>query len=359
LTPTFDVVVPTSGRPALGRLLRSLAAAEGPRPGRLIVVDDRPGRGRALEVDSGGLPLEVMRSGGRGPAAARNAGWRRSEAEWVAFLDDDVVCPPRWLEALRADLAGLPREVAASQGRIVVPLPEGRRPTDWERQVKGLEEALWATADIAYRRVALSALGGFEEAFPRAYREDADLALRAQAAGWRLVRGRRWIEHPVPAPPGLAGLRRQAGNADDALMLRRHGPSWRRRVGGARGRRAQHLATTAALLLGLGAGLTGRRRIALLAAGVWVGSTAEFSWRRIAPGPRTGGEVALMLVTSAVIPPLASWHWLRGLLRYLRPGPRRRWSARAGEPGPPLTGCAGSRFRSESCRTRAGWRVDS
>jgi HAD superfamily hydrolase (TIGR01662 family) len=324
VTPAFDLVVPTSGRPALGRLLLSLAAAGGPRPGRLIVVDDRPDSSSALDIEPGGLPLEVVRSGGRGPAAARNAGWRRSEAEWVAFLDDDVVCPTRWLDALGGDLSGLSADVAASQGRIKVPPPSGRRPTDWERQVKGLEDALWATADIAYRRSALSALGGFEEAFPRAYREDADLALRAQAAGWRLVRGRRWLEHPVPSPPAWASLRRQAGNADDALMLRRHGLAWRRRLGGARGRRPQHLAATAAMLLALGAGLTRRRRLTLLATGVWLAGTAEFSWRRIAPGPRTSAEVASMLLTSAAIPPLATWHWLRGLLQHFRLPPRRR-----------------------------------
>ena len=32
---------------------------------------------------------------GRGPAAARNAGWRAAAAtEWVAFLDDDVRVGP-------------------------------------------------------------------------------------------------------------------------------------------------------------------------------------------------------------------------------------------------------------------------
>jgi histidinol-phosphate phosphatase family protein len=107
-------------------------------------------------------------------------------------------------------------------------------------------------------------------------------------------------------------------------MLRRHGLAWRRRLGGAGGRRPQHLVTTAGLLLALAAGLTRRRRIALLATGVWLGSTVEFSWRRIAPGPRSPGEVASMLATSAVIPPLATWHWLRGLLRHLRPRPRGR-----------------------------------
>ena len=322
MTPSIDVVVPTSGRPALGRLLLSLAAAEGTRPGRVIVVDDRVDRGRPLALEAADLPLEIVEGRGRGPASARNIGWRVSRADWIAFLDDDVVCTAGWLEALRADLADLPASVGGSQGQIVVPLPANRRPTDWERQVKGLEAAAWATADMAYRRSTLAMLGGFDERFPRAYREDADLALRAEEAGWRLVAGRRRVGHPVPEPGGWESLRRQRGNADDVLMLRRHGPGWRRRIGGGRGRRVQHLATTGALLIALSARLGGRRRLAAAAGGLWLASTAEFAGRRIAPGPRSTPEVFEMLVTSAAIPPLASWHWLRGLARHFRP--RRR-----------------------------------
>jgi HAD superfamily hydrolase (TIGR01662 family) len=308
------VVVPTSGRPVLGRLLLSLEAAGEPQPGRVIVVDDRLIRASPLAVPATALRVEVMEAGGRGPAGARNVGWRASRAEWVAFLDDDVVCPPGWTEALRDDLAGLPEGVGGSQGNVSVPLPAQRRLTDWQRHVKGLEGARWATADMAYRRATLAAVGGLEERFPRAYREDSDLAIRVQAAGWRLVRGRRRIEHPVPPPRRWESLRRQAGNADDALMLRLHGRDWRRRAEAGRGRKPQHLAITAAGLTAAGAALAGRRRLALLAAGLWLGGTAEFAWRRISPGPRTPGEIASMVLTSAAIPPIAIWHWTRGLL---------------------------------------------
>jgi histidinol-phosphate phosphatase family protein len=60
---------------------------------------------------------------------------------------------------------------------------------------------------------------------------------------------------------------------------------------------------------------------ALLAAGVWAGLTAEFATRRILPGPRTPGEVARMVVTSALIPPAACYHRLRGEIAARRPRP--------------------------------------
>ena len=127
--PGWDVVIPTTGRPALARALEALAGASGPRPSRILFVDDRPRLVPPLHLP---VPVELLATGGRGPAAARNAGWRAATAEWVAFLDDDVVPPASWLADLAADLdaADGQVDVAASQGWLVVPLPGDRRPTD-------------------------------------------------------------------------------------------------------------------------------------------------------------------------------------------------------------------------------------
>jgi histidinol-phosphate phosphatase family protein len=314
-------VVPTVGRPSLGRMLRALADGEGARLGRVIVVDDRPGHPPALDLPplrDAAAEVRVAHSGGRGPAAARNRGWRLSDADWVAFLDDDVLPPPDWRARLHDDLAGLPGEVAASQGVIRVPRPAGRRPTDWERGVIGLEDARWATADMAYRRDALRAVGGFDERFGRAFREDADLALRVLATGGRLVRGERLIEHPVGPASRRASLRAQAGNADDVLMRALHGRDWGERAGAPRGRRRRHLTTASLGAIAGGAALVGRRRVALLAGLGWAVGTAELAAARIAPGPRTPGETALMAATSVAMPFVAAWHTGRGLARRRR-----------------------------------------
>jgi HAD superfamily hydrolase (TIGR01662 family) len=311
------VVVPTIGRPSLDGLLDALAAAPGPRPAELILVDDRP-TGEPLRPDRPGLPpVRVVRTGGGGPARARNLGWRTARTGWIAFLDDDVVTDADWYSRLAADLGSLPADVAGSQGRVRVPLPEDRRPTDWERGTAGLATSSWITADLAYRRDALAQVGGFDERFPRAFREDSDLALRIMNTGSRLVRGERWITHPVRPADRWVSVRVQAGNADDVLMRRLHGPDWRDRADAALGRRPQHTAITVAALAAVGAAAARRPRAALAAAAAWAVGTAEFAWARIAPGPRTRAEVATMALTSAVIPPLATWHWLRGVLRHV------------------------------------------
>ena len=319
---TVDVVVPTVGRDSLRLLLATLAGADGPAPGRVLVVDDRRDRSRALPL-GGVAGVSVIEGRGAGPAAARNLGWRRATAAWVAFLDDDVVPPAGWLADLARDLDGLPGEVAASQGRVRVPMPDGRRATDWERNVRGLETARWATADMAYRRDVLSLVGGFDERFPRAYREDADLGLRVVRAGYRIVAGRREVAHPVRAAGWAISLRLQAGNADDVLMRGLHGRGWQEAAGVPGGRRPWHLLVTGLGLLAVASvGLArptsarGAWRWVAGAAGLgWLAGTVELALARILPGPRTSGEVATMAVTSVLLPPVATWHWLAGWVR--------------------------------------------
>ena len=77
-----------------------------------------------------------------------------------------------------------------------------------------------------------------------------------------------------------------------------------------------------AVLAGVASGLpVGPRRIryrraAALAGAGWLASWAEFTAARVRPGPRTRAETTTMAVTSALIPPLAVGHFLRGQWRY-------------------------------------------
>ncbi|MDQ7904201.1 glycosyltransferase [Phytohabitans sp. ZYX-F-186] len=306
----ISIVVPTVGRPSLAVLLDRLApsTAEG---AEILVVDDRPGRSSSpgLPVRDGAYP-KMLAGRGRGPAAARNTGWRAARFPWVAFLDDDVVPDPDWFARLRADL-DVPARVGGVQGRIRVPLPRDRPPTDWERATAGLEEARWITADMAYRRTALAGVGGFDERFPRAYREDAELAYRVRCAGWELVRGARRVTHPVRPEGPWVSLRAQRGNADDALLRRLYGPRWRARVEGLPGRRPRHAVITAALVVAATV-----PRLRMVAGAAWLAGTAEFAAARIKPGPKAPREIAAALLTSVLIPPLATVHWLRGWWRW-------------------------------------------
>lgn len=319
------VVVPTVGRASLRALLEALGRGTGPRPADVVVVDDRVDGGDLSEFLPGDqvLPVRVVCSGGRGPAAARNVGWRHARTPWVSFLDDDVLPDTDWPARLAEDLAAVGGDVAAISGRVRVPLPQDRRPTDWERVTAGLADASWITADISYRRSTLVRVGGFDERFPRAFREDADLALRVQADGGSLVVGRRQITHPVRPVDSWVSLRTQAGNADDPLMTRLHGRNWYERAGAVRGRRARHVATTLSGVTALALASARRPRLAGLAGAGWLAGVAELAWARLAPGPRDRDEVRRMVLTSAAIPGAATWHTARGMWRHRAARPWR------------------------------------
>lgn len=320
--PDTTVVIPTIGRPSLAALLAALSTGTRPVDVPVLVVDDRaPDATGALDLGDAVPPhVAVLRSGGGGPARARNVGWRHARTGWVSFLDDDVLPAADWFERLTADLA-VPQTVAGTQGRVDVPLPTDRAPRDWERTTAGLRDAQWITADLSYRRTALAAVGGFDERFPRAFREDADLGLRISRTQGTIVTGSRLVTHPVRLADDWVSVRTQAGNADDFLMRRLHGARWRQAAGASKGRRGRHMTISAASAAALLATTRRRRRLATGAALLAVSGITELAWARIRPGPRDGAEVRRMLLTSAVLPFAATWHSVRGAWRHRRAAP--------------------------------------
>jgi glycosyltransferase involved in cell wall biosynthesis len=182
VSPDISVVVPSRDRPeGLNRLLTGLRRQTlGVQRFEVIVVDD--GSHPPVALDPGGLRLRVIRhERSRGPAAARNSGWRNGSAPIVAFIDDDCIPSERWLESL---ISSAERQEVVVQGRIA-PLPdqlERRRPLSHTIEVAGLTP-LFISANIAYPRSLLERVGGFDETFRRGAGEDAELGARVTRAG--------------------------------------------------------------------------------------------------------------------------------------------------------------------------------
>jgi hypothetical protein len=328
----IDVVVPTVGRPSLAGLLASLAG-HGDVLGRVFLVDDRTvdraASGPLLSDPAAQVPrdlrdrVRVLRSGGRGPAAARNVGWQAAHTPWVVTLDDDVTLPPDWHRRLAADLATADSDpvCAAVAGRIIVSLPGGRFSADWERATVGRRWTHWTTTDMAFRVAALESVGGFDERFRLSHREDADLALRLVRSGWSLRAGCRAVVHP---PGRLASLADERGNAEDSLMRAIHGRGWRHAAGFPPGRFPLHVlavgaAAGALALVGTSWFLNAGRGVELVAAGAAAtasGLVGDFAASRILAGPRNLRGVTAALATSLTIPLTAVAWRLVGIWRY-------------------------------------------
>lgn len=313
-----SVVVPTYRRPdLLARCLDALRAQDfAPGEWELIVADDAAGAATRAQVEAaaaGFAPVPVRYlpiTATRGPAAARNAGWRAATGDVIAFTDDDCVPDPAWL---RLGLAALDSAGAdAAGGRIVVPLPPA--PTDYERDAAGLEHAEFATANAFARRAALAAVGGFDERFSAAWREDSDLQFALLTAGRAIVPApAAVVVHPVrPARWGVS-LSQQRKARFEALLYRNFPRLYRARI--AAGPPWAYYATVLTFALGW-VGLACSPPVAWVGFAAWAILTARFCWKRLRRTSKRPGHVAEMVVTSALIPFLSVYWRLRGALAY-------------------------------------------
>jgi len=212
----------------LEALLRSLAAQTGASVDAIVVDDgSTDATAELLERGVDGLQLRALRHDPpRGPAAARNAGWRAAHRRLVAFLDDDVVADADWARALLDAHGRAPGAVI--QGRTDPDPDELARAGVYRRsrEVTGPDPA-YPACNIAYPRGLLERLGGFHEGFRRPSGEDTDLAWRARAAGApTLYEDAARVRHAVYAG-GLAGLLRDTARWEDTVLALKRNPELR------------------------------------------------------------------------------------------------------------------------------------
>jgi GT2 family glycosyltransferase len=316
VTLEVSVVVPTYRRQDLLASCLDALLAQNLDPDRyeIIVADDEasPRTQELVERLSrrGGPALRyVAVTSTQGPAGARNAGWQAANAAVIAFTDDDCQPQPDWL---REGLAAMTPTVDAVAGGLEVPLPP--EPTDYERDTAGLAKGEFVTANCFVRRAALEAVGGFDERFTMAWREDSDLQFSLLEHGFCIERApQALVVHPVrPAPWGIS-LRQQRKGLFNSLLFRKHPRLYRQRIPRfpvSYYAMAALLATSAALAIAR------EPQWAALAAVLWSLLLVRFCARRLRGTSKAPAHVAEMVVTSALIP-LAACYWLiRGNIRF-------------------------------------------
>jgi hypothetical protein len=314
-----SVVVPTCGRPQLlNRCIASLVLQNfDPYCFEIIIVDDRPSDATRAVVarwaeHTDGAPevIYLPSPGPHGPAAARNRGWRAARGGIIAFTDDDTIAGSDWLEnGLRA----FHGDVQVVCGRIVMPLTG--TPTDYELDAKHLETAEFVTANCLCRKQVLQTLDGFDERFRFAWREDSDLHFRLLDHQARIVYApKAVITHPVRPGGWGVSLSQLKKIQFDALLFKKHPLHYRQRI---RPTPRWDYYLTVAALLGCIAGLAaGAMEPAAVAGAIWLSMTAHFCLHRLRGTSKSPSHVAEMIVTSALIPPVAVFWRAVGALRF-------------------------------------------
>jgi glycosyltransferase involved in cell wall biosynthesis len=171
------------------------------RPSQVLVVDDGSDTRAAADIvermrGSLGLPLAYVRRPNGGASAARNTGIELADQPLVAFLDADDRWLPEHLERKVDRLLGLDERYASVYDGYVNRNPDGRSlwtPPTRAHDGPASGDKLWGGKAIPvvigchlYRRAALQAVAGFDEAIKMG--EDFDITLRLTRAGY-LVRG--------------------------------------------------------------------------------------------------------------------------------------------------------------------------
>jgi hypothetical protein len=196
---------------------------------------------------------------------------------------------------------------------VIVPL--SARPTDYERDAAGLEHGEFVTANCFVRRDVLAAVGGFDERYSAAWREDSDLHFMLLERGQRVDRAPGAIVvHPVrPAPWGIC-LRQQRKSLFNALLFKKYPRLYRLRIRSSPP--WDYYAIVASLGTVLVGAVAGTRGLAWAALVVWLLLTARFCARRLARNSLSCRHVTEMLVTSTLVPPLSVFWRLYGAFKF-------------------------------------------
>ncbi len=227
-SPAISIVIPTRNRARyLEVALASLAAQDFDGGYEVLVVDDGSTDDTAAVVERAG-DRYVRQARALGLNAARNAGTGASAAPVIAFLDDDVFAPARWLRALHDGVISHP-EFEAFGGPIRARF-EGRSPSSCGREKPPITtldlgpedraaDLVWG-ANMAVRRSAFERIGPFDESIAN-HGDEEDWLLRLRGAGGRIgyVAGAGVDHRRVGEDAELLSLARAAYRRGQAARL--------------------------------------------------------------------------------------------------------------------------------------------
>ena len=237
-----------------------------------------------------------------GPAAARNLGWMLAQSELVVFTDDDCVPAAGWLAAVWSAYQSSGMKEIAFSGRTMVPIRE--IPTDYEKNISQLESAEFITANCACTKDALQRVGGFDERFRMARREDSDLQFKFILHDIPIVKVHEAVvTHPVRKAPWGVSIREERKGMFNALLYKKYPRLYKEKI---EPNPPWHYYAISVFLLILVIGMISGRTIPKVAGLTgWAVMTSWFAARRLRTTSHSWNHVSEMILTSAIIPMLS------------------------------------------------------
>jgi glycosyltransferase involved in cell wall biosynthesis len=319
----ISVVIPTYKRPVLlTRCIEALRQQDFPREQfEIIVVSDGVDKltEQTIEgiVGKTNLMLHLLMLPKKaGPAAARNMGWRKASANLIAFTDDDCMPGSKWLSSIWEAFSKNDLPEIAFTGRTIVPLPAV--PTDYERNIAHLEKAEFITANCACTKQALLKVGGLDERFTMAWREDSDLQFKLMLRDVPIHNVKNAIvTHPVRKAPWGVSLKEEKKGVFNALLFKKYPTLYKQKI--QRTPPWHYYFILFCLILFLSGSILDSPTIRIVGFTGWILSTIWFTVKRLSSTSRSFTHVAEMIFTSLLIPYLSLYYRLYGALKYKTP----------------------------------------
>jgi glycosyltransferase involved in cell wall biosynthesis len=316
-----SIIIPTYKRPLLlKRCLEALISQDFPEDDYEIIIvtdgideDTNKVLSQALLFDffdnifCYSLPFK------KGPAAARNAGWRIAKGQLILFTDDDCIPDFNWIKNLYNAFEFYGHSAIALTGKVVVPLSSA--PTDFELNTANLETAEFVTANCACTKTSLEMVNGFDEEFTMAWREDSDLEFKFLKEDIPIKKiDEAVVVHPARKAPWGVSLKEQRKSMFNALLFKKHPQLYKEKIG------SPALRNYYLMIILLVSSFTewyhDQKIIALICLSAWVYLTVSFILKRLSNASLSFKHISEMVATSLLIPFVSVFWNLYGAIKF-------------------------------------------
>lgn len=312
----FSVVVPTYNRPqSLASLLESLRIQKYPHQNFEVIVVYTQGDISESFLKSFRSPFTLTalciddpQFCGRSASLKRNAGAAKAKYPWLAFIDDDCIAHPEWLNnaSLRIN-----DSIHGIEGLTQIPKPD--KPTFTYKGLLALSRfGGYQTCNMFYRKDSFFKVNGFDLNFPF-YLEDTDLAWSFMDNNYKLQQADDVIvQHPVPPANNYRWIENAIRSRKIPYLAKKHPALFKKyKFKGLSKSSTFFILLLAFIIIGIAANGGALLAIAL-GAGLYLGSTSLYVFYLLRKCHYSAKELFEMLCYYPIIPPLSFVQLMRG-----------------------------------------------